>query len=204
MKVGDRVKVTEIKEDSEGYNEYSKYVGIEGVVDRILTNADFPIGIKINGIKLYFKEDELSVNIQYPPINAIVKIKDIHLIENIRGCVGRVVDNDGGVIFENENANFHTLCGKAPFRRGYWVNLDEVDIIGVYEESKHELKKEENMNDELERVIREGNMAIKLVGSVKASPTTIAYTEDITSTLGTLKKKDKRVGFVSTPLKNTI
>ena len=86
----------------------------------------------------------------------------------------------------------------------YRVKFDSYQNNQFREDELQLINKEENMNKDLEQIIKEGDMAMKLVGSVKASPTTIAYTEDITSTLGTLKKKDKRVGFVSTPLKNTI
>lgn len=215
MEVGDKVKVLGIF----GIDKIDhKYVGAEGIIDRIDTSSNYPYRVKFDSYQNnQFREDELQLinkeetlsredipdNISYPPKGALIEVREDYYITDLRGLIGHVIDDYGGVVFKQADLNgLHNLNSEIPTDSGRYFHISEVYLVTGSNHPNN--KKEENMNKDLEQIIKEGDMAMKLVGSVKASPTTIAYTEDITSTLGTLKKKDKRVGFVSTPLKNTI
>ena len=225
MKVGDRVKIISAEDDDTAIS----YIGFSGKIDALNYNHEYPIKVRFDrdGSFYFFKRNELEEFINSTSSSAkenfYVRCKSYAELADLINWAA----TKGYTFYKHAGLSLDCLsvgiCDHINFSHGnnsvYGEGYDSFSLDnnpqcitlcyslpellsndGVTKENMNN----KNMNDDLERVIREGNMAMKLVGSVKASPTTIAYTEDITSTLGTLKKKDKSVGFVSTPLKNTI
>ncbi len=228
MKVGDKVQILGIFGEDK-IDE--KYVGLEGIIINIEA-GDYPFEVEFEKEpRNNFSEDELELitdiakesSFKLSSTNDFSVIisksdtqEDINALWEYAASHGYSFYKHAGL--ESHQAgegayvfiNFHHVHG------GVTIYGEERDSFSVdnnsqlIPESNHyklkeiiNNKKEENMN-EIERVIREGNMAMMMHKGVNTSTTSLPYTQDIKSTVTSLKKRAKRVGFVSTPLKSTI
>jgi len=205
MKVGDKVRVLGIFGEEKISEEY---VGKIGTIRNIEDGEDYPYDVTFaDHDSSNFNEEELEVisNGGYPPLGAIVKVNNDYYITELRGLTGKVVTNDGGVTFGGMTGlnGLHSLSGLLSSPSGRYFTNDDVDIV-YYPELN---KKQENMNEEIERAIREGEQAMKLAKTEEygsKSTTLSSYVGDVKPTLGNLRKRFKVVGFISTSLKSTI
>lgn len=215
MKVGDKVRVLGIFGEEKISEEY---VGKIGTIRNIEDGEDYPYDVTFvnhdssnfneEELEVISNEEELEVKFEdggYPPLGAIVKVNNDYYITDLKGLTGKVVTNDGGVAFVvmNDLNGLHSLSGLLSSPSGRYFTNDDVDIV-YYPELN---KKQENMNEEIERAIREGEQAMKLAKTEEygsKSTTLSSYVGDVKPTLGNLRKRFKVVGFISTSLKSTI
>lgn len=211
MKVGDKVQILGIfgEDKIEVFDE--KYVGLEGIIINI-DDGDYPFEVEFEKEpKNNFSEDELELVNSKFSIGDRVRVNSNYYINNIQNLEGTVVVINAsiGVEFNREYSGLHTLEGYLKSLTGRWFLEDEISLI-----SKDLINKKENMNEEIERALREGDAAMKMhdkgkikvvstsfdVPNMLASVTKVKCSNDDT-TIHQIKKRARKVGYIAHRLK---
>lgn len=215
MKIGDRVKVIGIF----GQDKIdTKYIGMTGVINNISSGDEYPYEISFDdGFDNNFTEDELELVNSKFSIGDRVRVNSNYYINNIQNLEGTVVVINAsiGVEFNREYSGLHTLEGYLKSLTGRWFHESEISLISKsIPISKDLINKKEIMNEEIERVLREGDAAMKMhdkgkikvvftsfdVPNMLASVTKVKCSNDDT-TIHQIKKRARKVGYIAHRLK---